>query len=408
MAHLTERGRAEVGEPTAPGTDMRERSTRVGAAELRARRVASAALGVALLVYTAADLAAIQDHPVMLSHWWSIASLLGRLASGIALLATPWFAGATALRVLAFSVGAFGTVMVSISLAATGTEFEWALRAQSLYVWAMPLAVRPRWAWAWILVFECLAAADRAMRATDPFQFLESTLVALTLTVLLVSILIVFLRMARARDAQEQSALRAIREDAYQAARTAELRRIERIVHDEVLSTLRAASLGLATAQAQPALLAAAALDRLAVLDQVPDDAEAPVQAAALLNRLHALVTAIAPETEVRVAGAGAPAIPADAAGAIVEACGEALRNSVVHAPVGRPVSRVVRVRLEPNAIAVTVDDDGDGFDTQSLPPHRLGVARSILERMRAVPGGDASVRSQARSGTSVTVSWRG
>lgn len=387
---------------------MARSAERVGPAELRARRVASAALGIALLVYTAADLVTIWGQPTNLSHWWWIVSLAGRLAFGVVLLTVPWFASAALLRVLALSFVAFGVVTVSISLIPVNPELTWVLRAQSLYVWAAPLAMRPPEAWAWILVFESLAAAARAIRVSDPFQFLESTLVALTMTVLLVSVLMVFLRMTRARDLRERLALRAIREDAYQAARTAELRRIERIVHDEVLSTLRAASLGLVTARADPARLAGAALEHLAVLDQRPDEADAPVEAGALLNRLRSLVTTVAPETEVRVVQAGAPVIPAGVAAAISEACGEALRNSVVHAPADRGVSRVVRVRIGPDAIDVTVEDDGDGFDVRHVPPHRLGIARSIVERMRALPGGDARVLSRARSGTSVTLSWRG
>ncbi len=361
---------------------MARSAERVGPAELRARRVASAALGIALLVYTAADLVTIWGQPTNLSHWWWIVSLAGRLAFGVVLLTVPWFASAAVLRVLALSFVAFGVVTVSISLIAVNPELTWVLRAQSLYVWAAPLAMRPPEAWAWILVFESLAAAARAIRVSDPFQFLESTLVALTMTVLLVSVLMVFLRMTRARDLRERLALRAIREDAYQAARTAELRRIERIVHDEVLSTLRAAGLGLVTARADPARLAGAALEHLAVLDQRPDEADAPVEVGALLNRLRSLVTTVAPETEVRVVQAGAP--------------------------VDRGVSRVVRARIGPDAIEVTVEDDGDSFDVRHVPPHRLGIARSIVERMRALPGGDARVLSRARSGTSVTLSWRG
>ncbi|HRN28187.1 MAG TPA: ATP-binding protein, partial [Terrimesophilobacter sp.] len=171
--------------------------------------------------------------------------------------------------------------------------------------------------------------------------------------------------------------------------------------------TLRAASLGLATARVDSATMAAAALDRLAALVRPSDDAQTIVGADELQDRLRALVTALAPTTEVRVTAVGAPKIPEEVALAITEACGEALRNSILHAPAGRDVSRTLRMRSTPDAVEVTVEDDGDGFDTSRVPPHRLGIARSIVARMRALPGGDAAVRSMVGSGTTVSVSWR-
>lgn len=257
----------------------------------------------------------------------------------------------------------------------------------------------------------------RLLRAADPITLLESSLVSFTTTALLVILLMTALQAASVRDAGEQRALRAIRHDVDQAASAVERERIERIVHDDVLSALRAMHLGLENSRTSPARMAATALERLAQLDDpgTEDTAAADgavldgavLDGAVLLNRVRTLVSELAPGTEVHAVIEGSPEIPAEAALAITQACGEALRNSVVHAPRDRVISRSVRVRLSSHRVEVTVSDDGDGFDLRRVPLHRLGIARSIIERMRELPGGDAVVRSAPGSGTTVTIGWR-
>lgn len=352
----------------------------VGPAELRARRAATVVLGIATLVYLVANLAAIQQSTELLTHWWWIAALSGRLLFGVALLVVPWFVGAAGLRALAFGFAVFGIVIVAASLPAVALGMPEMLRDQALYAWAAALALRPRWAWAWIFATELLSFAARAIRSIDMITLIESSLVSLTTTVLLVILLIAVLRAALMRDQGERSVMQAIRRDVDHAASAAERARIERIVHDDVLAALRAESLGLTSTRVDASSMANAALQRLTQLDRPLDAAEAGFDAAMLMGRLRALVTELTPESEVRASISGVPQIPTEAALAMIEACGEALRNSVIHAARGREVTRIVDVCLTPHTVEVTVADDGDGFDLRRVPPHRLGIARSIVE----------------------------
>jgi signal transduction histidine kinase len=53
------------------------------------------------------------------------------------------------------------------------------------------------------------------------------------------------------------------------------------------------------------------------------------------------------------------------------------------------------------------VADDGRGFDPAKVPAHRLGLAVSIVERVRRLPGGDVEVRSRPGAGTRIHLSWQ-
>lgn len=380
--------------------------TSVGPAELRARRAASVVLGIAVLGFVVANLATAWGRPELLTHWWWVVTLSGRAVFGAALLVAAWFAGAGTLRALALGFALFGLVSVAASGFALATGMAEVLRDLALYAWAAALALPPVGAWAWILVTEILAVATRMQRTRDPIALIESSLVSFTTTMLLVILVMAVVRTAAARDSSEQSVLKVISEDVEQAASVAERVRLERVVHDDVLAALRAASLGVASERADAASMAATALDRLATLDAPPQDPAALLDTIVVVNRIRTLAASLAPSAEVHTAISGAPKVPGQAALAIAEACGEALRNSVLHAAADREVARVVQVRVTADAVEVVVQDDGEGFDPRAVPPDRLGIARSIVERMRAVPGGGASVRSAVGAGTCVTVSW--
>lgn len=60
---------------------------------------------------------------------------------------------------------------------------------------------------------------------------------------------------------------------------------------------------------------------------------------------------------------------------------------------------------VPPGALRVTVRDDGAGFDPDQVNPSRLGLRRSIAERI-ADCGGHALVRSAPGQGTVVSLSW--
>jgi signal transduction histidine kinase len=105
----------------------------------------------------------------------------------------------------------------------------------------------------------------------------------------------------------------------------------------------------------------------------------------------------------------GAPAVPVAVVVAVAHAVREALANVVSHAGTGEawvdislaPGGEVA----EPGGLQVTVRDAGVGFEPARVDPARLGLRRSIIERI-ADRGGQASVCSAPGEGTVVSLCW--
>ena len=107
----------------------------------------------------------------------------------------------------------------------------------------------------------------------------------------------------------------------------------------------------------------------------------------------------------------GSAAVPARVVMAISNAVREALSNVAAHAGTGEAW---VRVRLHahwrgtaevPCRLQVIVRDRGTGFDPARVDQARLGLRRSIAERI-ADCGGQASIWSAPGRGTEVSLSW--
>jgi signal transduction histidine kinase len=117
------------------------------------------------------------------------------------------------------------------------------------------------------------------------------------------------------------------------------------------------------------------------------------------------------------------PAIPVPVAVAIAQAVREALTNVASHAGTGEAwvdVSPVASAGtdIEPGGgdarpagpdigIRVTVRDNGTGFDPDNVDAARLGLRRSIIERL-ADWGSRADVQSAPGEGTKVIMYWTG
>ncbi|MGO9216422.1 MAG: sensor histidine kinase [Streptosporangiaceae bacterium] len=199
-------------------------------------------------------------------------------------------------------------------------------------------------------------------------------------------------------------------------SRNIERREHERLLHDTVLNTLTAISRG----SSGPAVVARCRHD-ITLLQHVlaapgdpaasgdPADPGAPGEV-----RLVADVRAVASEMRAsglhvhlevdRGPGPGGLGIPVPVAGAIVHATREALANVAAHAGTGEAW---VGVTLGPRTLDLTVRDAGAGFDPAGVDPARLGLRRSITERV-ADRGGRVSVRSAPGQGTMVSMSWPG
>jgi signal transduction histidine kinase len=198
-------------------------------------------------------------------------------------------------------------------------------------------------------------------------------------------------------------------------SRTIERREHERLVHDTVLNTLTAlaraggddAAEVVSRCRQDVALVEGALGDPedLAAGPQHPSgDLLSEVRAVAAGMRERGLI--------VRVeAGDGeVPALPARVVKAVSNAAREALSNVAMHAGTAEAWVRVQltapdEVAGTPPRLEVIVRDRGRGFDLARVDEGRLGLRRSIVERI-ADCGGVASIWSVPGQGTAVRLSW--
>ncbi|MCJ1713391.1 sensor histidine kinase [Curtobacterium sp. VKM Ac-2922] len=222
-------------------------------------------------------------------------------------------------------------------------------------------------------------------------------------------IIVVLRRAAAAVDTAQATAVRRYADAIRAHATEVERVQVDSIVHDSVLTTL------LSSARADTpdgmqlsARMARNAIDHLgAAAADAPGDVP-PVTLVELRQRIAAGVAALAAPVRVTAAPAGAAAtsLPASVADAIASAALQAAVNSVQHA--GDCVDRWVAVRhVDGDTVRVEVGDDGAGFDVGSIPPERLGVRRSIIERV-ATAGGVAHIDSAPGAGTRIVLTWTG
>jgi signal transduction histidine kinase len=212
-------------------------------------------------------------------------------------------------------------------------------------------------------------------------------------------------------------------------SRTVERREHERLLHDTVLNTLTALArmgsqgpgdsgdmAGAVSRARQDVTLIEAALS-----DPDPDGtAAADGDLIGGVREIAAAMSARGLRVHVEVAG-GVPAVPAPVVVALANATREALSNVAAHAGTADAWVEVSRIAPDGNAgdggaagggaagggagAQVTVRDAGTGFDPAKVDQARLGLRRSITERV-ADCGGHASVWSAPGRGTVVRLSW--
>jgi signal transduction histidine kinase len=108
-------------------------------------------------------------------------------------------------------------------------------------------------------------------------------------------------------------------------------------------------------------------------------------------------------QIRVSVYVSGSDSIPMEAAQAITEATLQAIANAERHA-------KCTDLELKLNSpaasvISVQVVDNGRGFRLDRVPPARLGIRGSIVNRM-ALVGGIAKIKSAPGLGTVVSLKW--
>jgi signal transduction histidine kinase len=245
----------------------------------------------------------------------------------------------------------------------------------------------------------------------------RTTTVAMILLAMVAGVHIYGRRALSGRAAEADAALdeadRAASEQYVVLSRNIERREHERLLHDTVLNTLTALAradpgdtAGVVSRCRRDVALIEAALNDADDADGVTGysrgDMVGRVRAVAAEMRARGLTVHVAVDASPGPASP-APDIPVPVAAAIANAVREALSNVAAHAGTGEAWIEVSFPA--PGRLQVTVRDRGAGFDPADVDRTRLGLRRSIAERM-ADCGGQASIWSAPGQGTVACLSW--
>ena len=230
--------------------------------------------------------------------------------------------------------------------------------------------------------------------------------------------------MLSGRAARADAALAAAHREAHDQyvilSKNIERREQDRLVHDTILNTLTAIARSGGTVAAvsqcrQDIALLESALGESGGQGAADRPGAGPVAAIeAVVGEMRARGLAV----DLEVGGAapldgtpepGSVLVPGPVVAAMAHATREALANVAEHAGTG---GAWVTVSVTPpgdvdsvGRIRVTVRDAGAGFDPGRVDPARLGVRRSITERVEDW-GGSAAVQSAPGQGTTVYLCW--
>jgi PAS domain S-box-containing protein len=205
-------------------------------------------------------------------------------------------------------------------------------------------------------------------------------------------------------------------QQAQDSATLDERQRLARELHDAVTQTLFAAGLN---AQALPEIWAAdpvagqrcmqelqrltwgALAEMRTVLVELRPAAMTEMELGDLVRQLAQAATARSPVLDVDVYLEGERKLPPEVQVAFYRVAQEALNNAVKHADAHHIEVRLIR---GPEAVQLSVGDDGQGFDTRAVPAGHLGL-EIMRERVDAI-GGLFSLTSGADAGTRLEVTW--
>ncbi|QOR71327.1 sensor histidine kinase [Ruania alkalisoli] len=384
-------------------------------ARARIERLVVVAVGVAAAAYTVVWLALAQSQFGLLTPGWGpllyvLCSALPVLAGALAFLGR-WIGGPAGLMrwarvvlvgyccVYAFALLAWVPLMVVPTMPGEGAPWTWQISSIPTSAAAAILSARLAWAYYGGVVVATTLLRQLASPGLEWPVAVQDGLFLAMLAGILTLLIRVTLGAGGALDDAAAQARDAARSEAAARSTAWHRARLDALVHDRVLSVLLAAGRAGPEAREQIRSAARAALD---VLD--PAAEAAPISGPEMVARLRSVVpdgvvvTVDSAETAVATA-----AVPADVATALVEAAGEAARNSMRHAGQAR---REIAMRIDHGSVRITVADDGRGFEPAHVPPSRLGLRASIVDRMASLTGGRAQVHSRPGRGTVVTLTW--
>lgn len=369
-------------------------------------------IGTGAMIVMALELPAILVQPVNQSVWPET-HLLGAYLVFAALAIVSACGPVDAIRrtaavaALCYLAATVATPLV-YSVVTIGSFASWPYRGMAVGVMAAGLAWSRRGAAAFGALLAVATSVSNALVVPDSSTWALIGDITRGLGVAALFLWCVVYARAAAERVDREAVRQRSRAAAVAAtsAREREGARFAALIHDAVLSTLLEAS----RAQESSSVLRNQAARTLEQLEQSRTAPEIDhLDAAATIEFLREAVREVAAEVPVQVSSRRAAdlCLPIEAAQVLGAALSEAVRNSLRHADVvGRAVRRGVSVTIATGGIRVVLSDDGAGFDPARVSADRMGIAGSILGRMRALAGGAAFVESAPGAGTVVTLVW--
>ncbi|MFI6044863.1 ATP-binding protein [Nocardia sp. NPDC051321] len=382
-------------------------------AESRLVRGAGLFVGSGGLFYAALTVPTALTQSSLAAPWWTPLSLtvIYLPTVFIAAAALRWRFDLTRYAVLIF---AFGYLFAAASWLAVRADAV-VPPEQSLWITWIPglpaVALCIFWRripFAYLVLAAALAQIDAAYaRGPDAHNpVVPDFLFAVAYSALPCAACVVLVRVGRVLD-QTSHEVRAKASTAAAAeARRFERRRFDALAHDWVIATLLEAS----RAPNSPVLTHHADvtlrdLERLSSGMPLRDNLD--------LDQVVASIRATAAEVDDSVrlrtdhAAGAALAVPSEVATALAAAVGEALRNWQRHAGSGtREAVCEVLVTADADSVQVDVVDDGVGFDPATVPPDRIGLRASIIDRLAELPGGWSVIDAAPGRGCRVSTGW--
>lgn len=385
-----------------------------GPAATRVLRVMALALAVGGVIFAAL---AIPNFALQLDNFaepWPWLVFAGFIGSAIAMAALSFAAPARIIRMSAAVVAItylIGLLTVVPALGAQRLEpttIPWLFGLSVIGTSASAVAWRAQAAWSYVCGVILLLIVVRLAVAAEPVLVfvVQDALFNLFFDAIFTSLAITVRRAGQLLDRSAESAIAETRRAAAAGAQARERSRVEALVHDTVLVALLASANSAITGTAPAAAEAQRALSHIGSFGA---HSKPPLDRTGteLAWGIQSMCTEFAPHAVFSYQTSADVSVPSDVAEALFEGTTEALRNSLQHAGGAvRHVARAVHVETTRHAVEVTVLDDGVGFDSAAVPPARLGIAVSILARMKGEPGGLAVIVSRPGAGTRVTLRW--
>lgn len=296
-------------------------------------------------------------------------------------------------------------------LSATPEPWPWYLVnvATMAAVIAFPWSLQLTWTIATPLLYGLIRLVEGRFAGEFWMAVVFEVPYSLILGGVLLTLAVIFRRMASGVDEERARAVSAYANVAEAQAAQVERVTLSALMHDSVLAALISAERADSPrARSLAVSMAREALEGLADTGTPTGGIEArPMSMPGLARSIQSAMGDLGVRLVVDVSEPQSPPIPGAVAVAMIRAATQAAANAVQHAD-GRGLAAFVRrpegVPAGIPSVCVVVRDQGPGFDVNAVPDDRLGISASIVARVQAV-GGTIDIDSSAH-GTTVSLMW--